>query len=210
MSDTNKLIVIKLDDDSSPLMKDYIVPKEEKTTTEIFEKKNPLPDIKPKESNSKLPVQFDELSFDISMQYGKKRQEVQESPKQIKPEVTKIPSMRILPSIEETIPKSNMNLSLLAASKEMKAVEKTVSFDSSFKKLPSIKPKPKKKTIKRIVRKQSLKFKNEEEDGYKIGYMPEIDQKGLQNTPVPVNTGASLSKMERLLGISTRVVGKRG
>ena len=208
MSDTNKLIVIKLDDNSSPLMKDYIFPKEEKTTTEIFEKKNPLPDIKPKESKSAPSIQFDELSFDISMQYGKKRQEVQEVSKQVKPEITKVPSIRILPSIEEKTPKSNMNLSLLAASKEMKPESKIVSFDASLKKLPSIKPK--KKIIKKIVRKQTLKFKNEEEDGYKIGYMPEIDQRELQNTPVPVNTGASLSKMERLLGISTRVVGKRG
>jgi len=68
-SKNTKLIVVKLDDESSPLMKDYVDPKEDNTginanKSETPERPNiPLPDIaKPKENNNNS-INFDELSF---------------------------------------------------------------------------------------------------------------------------------------------------
>jgi hypothetical protein len=57
------------------------------------------------------------------------------------------------------------------------------------------------------MRKQKvLKFKNEEQDGYKIGFLPKIQTENI--TAIP-SKPRSLSKMEELLGIKVKLTGKR-
>lgn len=62
MSQNTKLIVVKLDDESSPLMKQYTVPESE---TKPIKPIAPLPDFysKKKSDVKTPPVAFDELSF---------------------------------------------------------------------------------------------------------------------------------------------------
>lgn len=199
-SKNTKLIVVKLDDESSPLMKDY-VDSSDTNIGEVQEKTPekpniPLPDIV-KPNNPINSINFDELSFSHKLDMAPK-------PSLVIPmnNTQVVPFSRPKPPIQD--------FSLLAASREVKEEDKLKNND-----VPSFynKPKPALPPINNTFIKSKPKkvrivppFKNEAEDGYKIGYLPSVKQSDvLSKMP---KKPSSLSKMETLLGIKAKVTGR--
>lgn len=226
MSNNNhtKLIVVKLDDESSPLMKQYTVPDEKTDDFEYVNNSNrnnvlqsrlaPLPDfIKEKEDQNKniqpfIPANFDELSFamekkkDVPItQYIQQSQMVP-----IRPSPVDTTSVKI---------KEKENFSVLAASKEVDMNKRvTIQDTPQTIVLPPINYKSesyglnqRQNVEQRVMSlpKQFKPFKNVAEDGYKIGFMPKVDVKK-ENVP---RNPRSLPKLETLLGIKATIVGNR-
>lgn len=200
MSQNTKLIVVKLDDESSPLMKQYTVPESE---TKPIKPIAPLPDFysKKKSDVKTPPVAFDELSFAM------------ERPKK---------TTNMIPITTFVQEKPKANFSILAASKEVD-MKKKVTLNETPKThiLPPIKeehkyvPPPQKNTIE-VKPKPKLKplkpFKNIAEDGYKIGFMPNptiVPKDSITNRIIPKKP-KSLPKLEAILGIKATVVGNKG
>lgn len=202
MSQNTKLIVVKLDDESSPLMKQYTVPESE---TKPIKPIAPLPDFysKKKSDVKGPPVAFDELSFAM------------ERPKK---------TTNMIPITTFVQEKPKANFSILAASKEVD-MKKKVTLNETPKThiLPPIKeehkyvpsPPPQKNTIE-VKPKPKLKplkpFKNIAEDGYKIGFMPNptiVPKDTIANRIMPKKP-KSLPKLEAILGIKATVVGNKG
>lgn len=206
-----KLIIVKLDDESYPLMKDYVVDNKkdesvsapESEPVSVFQDKPPIltlipqPDwVKPKPSKSqKSSIRFDELSFAIKSNESRLPHPL--------PPIGSMVHKPDSPKKQDTI----QNFSLLAASKELPSKPKKevrIEPTPSIHSLPPV-TAPKKKTIKKIIKKQVLHFKNDAEDGYKVGYLPDIPKEEIQ---MPIKS-RSISKLQDLLGIKASITGRR-
>lgn len=192
-SKNTKLIVVKLDDESSPLMKDYVDTKEDNTGINANKSeapKIPLPDIAKPKDTSKNDINFDELSFS-------KKLDMEPIPQ------SSTLNSQIVP-FNRPKPPTMQDFSLLAASREVKEEDK----------IPSIynRPKPALPPLRQQIKQKPKKvrivppFKNEPEDGYKIGFLPTVKHDEVVSK-MPKKP-RSLSKMETLLGIKAKVTGR--
>ena len=218
-SKNTKLIVVKLDDESSPLMKEYVQKddktdkedKQDKQDKEDFKPTLPLPNIVKPQSQSSNGVNFDELSFSskvVSNSAPAPAPSPVPSPAPA-PAPSPAPAPAPIHSSSQIVPFNRpkplvQDFSLLAASREVKEDDKD--------KLPSFYNRPKPVPLPPLIKAKPKKvrivppFKNEIEDGYKIGFLPTVKQSDVLSK-IPKKP-MSLSKMETLLGIKAKITGR--
>ena len=176
-----KLVVVKLDDESSPLMKQYIHTEEKKPSI-------PLPKILQNKEPKKDSIQFDELSFAtpssntqeaMNLSLLADSQEIKKKEPQVKQQVIPLPT----PSRIEPHMSSNKDRTV-----------KRIRFRQQQPIHKYIQPKPK------------PKFINHPEDGYQIGFMSSSKPRASSQT-LPKHI-TSISKLEDILQIKAHVKGR--
>ena len=178
----HKLVVVKLDDESSNLMNQYKVKKKDtKTKNEI-----PEPDFENKNKSSK--INFDELSFALNKE----------------PSLNKESSLNFsLLAASKEVPEKKV---------EQKKEKPKVRIEEKPTKTHSVpiqtylkQPRIKEMKFRNKVKREPKIFENKAEDGYKIGFLPKFNDNFIKLHKNNLN----LQNIQELLGIKASVVGKK-